>query len=77
MMPWRDQVRLAWRAARWLWWPPGWPLWSLLVIWTAWAAGTIGFIARGVWWPYECALGIAVLTGVAMGPERRRRAGGR
>jgi len=47
-LPWRDQVALSWKFARWAIWPPGMPLWGQLVYKAGQAAAIFGIIA-GSW----------------------------
>jgi hypothetical protein len=64
MMPWRDQVALAWKFLRWSIWPPGMPLYgqfsykagqALCII--AWSLGSA--------WIFAAGLGLVIAAGLS------------
>lgn len=60
-MPWRDQVALLWKVARWVIWPPGVPLWGQLVYKIDQAVSLAGALL-GAWWIFTagCAVTLAM-----------------
>jgi hypothetical protein len=64
MMPWRDQLRLAWRAVRWAIWAPI-PVWANVVLKIAQLMISLG-AGLGSLWIVAAALVLAFAVGLAV-----------
>jgi hypothetical protein len=49
MIPWREQFRIVWNAARWVIWPPDMPLWGQLTYKIAQVVAAIGIVVWSGW----------------------------
>ena len=72
MIPWREQVRMAWRGICWVIWQKNEPVWvnvlALILIATAMVC-----VAAGLLWGYAAVLAVALAGGCYRAWERRRR----
>ena len=71
MMPWRDQVRLAWKAIRWVYWISGIPIWANITIWIVSAAAIVSVLSGNLWGFAAC-LAVCIAIGIVTWRREQR-----